>query len=102
MSDHDHSGHKSQPSGSFWMSRTGVVLIAFLAVAGLLLVYEHRAHLFTGNEILIGLLACQATRWLPRKKEMSRVKENRSNCADVDLFFGCPCSNALRQLSVLR
>ena len=48
MSDHDHSGHKPQPSGSFWTSRTGVVLIAFLAVVGLLLAYEHRAHIFTG------------------------------------------------------
>ena len=57
MSDHDHKGPKPQPSGSFWTSRTGVVLIGFLAVAGLLLVYEHRAHVFTGNGILIALLA---------------------------------------------
>ena len=57
MSDHDHSAPKPKPSGSFWTSRTGVVLIAFLAVAGLLLVYEHRAHVFTGNGILIALLA---------------------------------------------
>ena len=57
MSDHDHSGLKPQPAGSFWTSRTGVILFAFLAVTGLLLAYEHRAHVFTGNGILIVLLA---------------------------------------------
>lgn len=56
MSDHDHLGHQSRPSGSFWRSRAGIVLIAFLAVAGLLLAYEHRVHLFTGNGILVALL----------------------------------------------
>ena len=56
MSDHDHSRHQPEPTGGFWTSRTGVVLIAFLAVAGLLLTYEHRAHVFTGNGILIVLL----------------------------------------------
>ena len=38
-------------------SRGGVVLVAFLAVGGFLLAYEHRVHIFTGNGILIGLLA---------------------------------------------
>jgi len=56
MSDHDHSRHQPEPTGGFWTSRTGVVLIAFLAVSGLLLTYEHRAHVFTGNGILIVLL----------------------------------------------
>ena len=41
----------------FLKSRAGVVLIAFLAVAGFLLAYEHRAHIFTSNGIIIGLLA---------------------------------------------
>lgn len=57
MSDHDHSKHGPQPSGSFWRSRAGVVLIAFLLIAGVLLGYEHRVHIFTGNGILIALLA---------------------------------------------
>jgi heme/copper-type cytochrome/quinol oxidase subunit 4 len=57
MSDHDHSNHGPQPSGSFWRSRSGLVLIVFLAVAALLLAYEHRVHIFTGNGILIALLA---------------------------------------------
>ena len=34
-----------------------MVLITFLVVAGLLLAYEHRVHIFTGNGILIVLLA---------------------------------------------
>tara|TARA_R110000868_G_scaffold107438_1_gene293983 strand:- start:7225 stop:7470 length:246 start_codon:yes stop_codon:yes gene_type:complete len=38
-------------------SRAGLVLIVFLAAGGFLLAYEHRAHIFTGNGILIGLLA---------------------------------------------
>lgn len=56
MSGDDHSRHHRQPSGGFWRSRTGIVLIAFLAVAGLLLAYEHRVHIFTGNGVLIALL----------------------------------------------
>jgi hypothetical protein len=56
MSEHEHSTRGTPPSGSFWRSRAGIVLIAFLAVSGLLLTYEHRAHVFTGNGILIVLL----------------------------------------------
>jgi hypothetical protein len=41
-------GHEPPPANSFWKSRTGAVLTAFLAMAGLLLAYEHRAHLLTG------------------------------------------------------
>lgn len=40
----------------FFKSRAGMVLLAFLAIAGFLLVYEHRAHLFTGNGVLVALL----------------------------------------------
>ena len=57
MSDHDHSTHRPASTGSFWTSRAGIVLIAFLAIAGLLLVYEHRVHILTGPGILIALLA---------------------------------------------
>tara|TARA_R110002072_G_scaffold1084_5_gene8952 strand:+ start:4134 stop:4382 length:249 start_codon:yes stop_codon:yes gene_type:complete len=38
-------------------SRAGLVLLMFLAASGFLLAYEHRVHIFTGNGILIGLLA---------------------------------------------
>lgn len=51
----------SEPPNSAWRdflrSRAGTILIAFLAVAGFLLVYEHRAHIFSGNGVLIALLA---------------------------------------------
>lgn len=57
MSDHDHSSHQPRSTGSFWTSRTGIVLIVFLAIAGLLLAYEHRIHIFTGNGVLVALLA---------------------------------------------
>ena len=51
----------SDRSGSDWRgflgSRAGVILLAFMAVAGFFLIYEHRAHIFSGNGILVGLLA---------------------------------------------
>jgi hypothetical protein len=50
--DH-HGGDGRSPLGKL---RLGTVLIGFLAVAGLLLVYEHRVHVFTGNGVLITLL----------------------------------------------
>jgi len=49
---------KSQ-SSSFWSSRAGRVALAFLIIVGLLMAYEHRIHLFTGNGLLVLLLfAC--------------------------------------------
>lgn len=57
MSSHDHSGRPNPPPGGFWTSRAGVILVAFLAFAGLLLAYEHRVHLFTGEIALLALLA---------------------------------------------
>jgi Na+/glutamate symporter len=57
MVDHDHS--QNQPSlygEKFWRSRAGIALVVFLAVAGFLLIYEHRVHVFTGTGLLIGLL----------------------------------------------
>lgn len=56
MGYHNHSGHRPQATGSFWRSRAGIVLIAFLVIAGLLLAYEHRIHVLTGNALLIALL----------------------------------------------
>jgi len=57
MSEHDHVQHSPPPTGRFWRSRTGIVLIAFAAIAGLLLAYEHRIHLLVGNWLLLVLLA---------------------------------------------
>lgn len=58
---HDHNTPRlpDQPGNSGESPnklRLGTVLIAFLAIAGLLLVYEHRVHIFTGNGVLITLL----------------------------------------------
>lgn len=38
------------------MSRVGLTLIVFLSVAGLLLAFEHRSHLFGSGWLLFGLL----------------------------------------------
>jgi hypothetical protein len=46
----------SASSGSFWRSRAGTAFLVFLAIAALLLGYEHRAHLFVGNGLLVLLL----------------------------------------------
>lgn len=56
MTDHDSSSNQSQPAGSFWKTRAGVALIVFLAIAGLVLVLEHRAHIFAGDGLLVLLL----------------------------------------------
>lgn len=56
MSNHDHSQHQESKRGSLLASRVGLVLLGFLAIAGLLLVYEHRAHIFVGNWFWIVLL----------------------------------------------
>lgn len=61
MADHDHSTHEPEPGPGLWRSRAGVALIAFLAVAALLLGYEHRVHLFAGNTLAaLLLLICVA------------------------------------------
>lgn len=56
MAERDHKHNKGTVQESFWRSRSGVVFGAFLAIAGLLLAYEHRIHIFTGNGFLIALL----------------------------------------------
>lgn len=56
MSSHDHSQHQETGRGGFLTSRVGLALLVFLAIAGLLLVYEHRAHIFVGNWFWIVLL----------------------------------------------
>jgi len=48
---------QNQAFGSLWKLRTTTVLLAFLAIVGVLLTYEHRVHLFMGSEGLLGVLA---------------------------------------------
>lgn len=57
MSVHDHSEHQSPSPGGFLKSRTGLVLIGFLVIAGALLFTEHRAHVL-GALIFLPLLLC--------------------------------------------
>ena len=47
---------RPRPRTSFLKSRMGVTVLFFLAVGGLLLVYEHRVHVFSGSGLLIFLL----------------------------------------------
>lgn len=39
-----HADKRDEPQGNFLTSRAGLVVLGFLAVAGLLLLTEHRAH----------------------------------------------------------
>ena len=43
--------------GTFWTSRNGIALLAFLAIAGFYLIAEHTAHVFGALPYLL-LLAC--------------------------------------------
>lgn len=54
----DEKVHPNPPEQvGFWKTRAGIILLTFLVIGGLLLVYEHRIHVFGGNGLLIGLLA---------------------------------------------
>ena len=59
MTNHEHSHHDRGPSshGSFWTSRSLILWLAFLLIAGFLLVSEHRAHIL-GASLWLLLLAC--------------------------------------------
>ena len=57
MSAHDHTRGDESPSGRFLTSPSGLVLIGFLAIAGVYLWMEHRAHLL-GVLVWLPLLLC--------------------------------------------
>jgi hypothetical protein len=57
MSAQSPAGKDGSPSGNFLTSPAGVVLIGFLAIAGVYLWMEHRAHLL-GALLWLPLLAC--------------------------------------------
>jgi len=56
MKDPDQSKHEQIPTPGFWKSRAGVTLIVFLAIAAILLGFEHRIHIFAGNGLIAALL----------------------------------------------
>jgi hypothetical protein len=57
MTDHTHPTHDVSPLRSLLTSRTTIVLVFFLAIAGALLFTEHRAHVL-GVLVYLPLLAC--------------------------------------------
>ena len=56
MSHHDHVDRAPKSEGNFLASRSGLVLIGFLAIAGFFLFTEHRAHLLGILPFLLLLL----------------------------------------------
>ncbi len=57
MSSYERSAEHATPRGSFLTSRAGLVMLGFLAIIGVLLFTEHRAHVL-GLLIWLPLLAC--------------------------------------------
>ncbi len=57
MSTHDNTGDTDQSQGGFLTSRAGLVLLGFLAIVGVLLFTEHRAHVL-GALLYLPLLVC--------------------------------------------
>ena len=57
MALHDHSHDHDQPQANVLTSRMGLVLLGFLAIAGVLLFTEHRAHVL-GALLYVPLLLC--------------------------------------------
>ena len=51
------SANETQPRTSFWRSRTGIALCGFVAIAALLVILEHRAHVWQWLPFAL-LLAC--------------------------------------------
>ncbi len=56
MNEDDQSRSQQEPVVGFWKSRTGIALIVFLGIAGLVLSYEHRDHIFSEYGVLVVLL----------------------------------------------
>ena len=56
MSHHGHTDEDSRSTGSFFASRSGLVLLGFLAIGGFSLLTEHRAHLLGILPFLLLLL----------------------------------------------
>ena len=50
---HSRDTEPQSSTTSFLRSRAGMVFVFFLAAIGLLLAYEHRAHVFSGSGPLI-------------------------------------------------
>lgn len=57
MSHHDHADRQSRPEGNILTSRAGIALVVLLAIGGILLFTEHRAHAL-GAGLFLLLLAC--------------------------------------------
>ena len=55
MAHHKHQG-KKPAHGASWNTFPRIVLILFLAVASVILIYEHHMHLFTSSSLLISLI----------------------------------------------
>jgi hypothetical protein len=51
------ASHDTHENSSFWKSRTGIALCAFVAIAAALLILEHRAHALQWLPLAL-LLAC--------------------------------------------
>ncbi len=70
MSMHKDAGHRIESQGSFLSSRSGLVLLAFLAIAGILLFTEHRAHVLPAHRAG----ASRGRKWRPQAYWRPRLR----------------------------
>lgn len=78
MSTHDHSNNREVPQGSFLTSRAGLVLLGFLAIAGVLLFTEHRAHVL-GAVFWVLPFGCVFMHMFMHGRHGSHGSQDRSN-----------------------
>ena len=65
-------------------ARIKLTLVAFLGVAAILLLYEHRVHVWTGPGILIGLLAlCVGMHLFMHRQQGDKPDHDRGEPRDL-------------------
>lgn len=69
--DHQLDLHRT----SFWGTPTGITLAVFLAAAGLLLIFEHRAHLVGVSPLVLLLLLCGGMHFFMHRGHTGRALE---------------------------
>jgi hypothetical protein len=78
MSHHDHSRDQAPRSGGALNSRTGLALLVFLAIGGLLLFSEHQAHVL-GAAVWLLPLVCIVMHMFMHRGHGGHGQRNRRN-----------------------
>jgi hypothetical protein len=83
MTDHDHlarnAGVEDGRKPKFWNTPAGFALCAFLAVAGVLIWIEHRAHVLGALPLLLPLVICVGMHFFMHRNHASRHGRGRDD-----------------------